>query len=591
MSTSIVLRREVFDAGLVPLEHAVRDGARRRALREGGAGALAPVRDALLRRGVGPAPLAEALGTSASNAAALIELCKGVAPRAENGTEAELDAHAVVLFLFAQTYHRPQTHAAAAAAANSEHWPGGADGGSSTGSGAGTMGVANMAVDSRGGIERSASPIGGGPGSPRSPRSPRKAVADYGVSAAEERRQHAAFVRHHVGGLLRLCVDAPRPQAGTAVSARELDRLSMLLVPAASPSLALSRLAPALFGAPGNAAGGGDIPQHATTTVGAAAIWLVERIVSPGEGLGGAPVSPMQMASPTPASEAQAQAIAHRELGRATRVEGVHRATAVRTEADIAAPGDLVVTECAEGVVYALAPLRRAIVSSCRDGVAVLGAVGAVARIERCERMQVLLCCKRVVVSNCHDCTLFLATNTPPILVGDNRNVLVAPYNTFYPSLRAHLAAARIDPTVNCWDTIALLEEEDELVRPTVHGGAGAAPAAVHAMPPERFVPFIVPIVESGTAASAAAAASQPHQADATQTNPFSLPPEYAAALEAKVRSVAQLRAAVKEASLSDERRRELQSVIQSHFKDWLLHSGNMRQVFDLARAENGEGR
>ena len=76
MSTSIVLRREVFDAGLVPLEHAVRDGARRRALREGGAGARARARRAL-RRGVGPAPLAEALGTSASNAAALIELCKG----------------------------------------------------------------------------------------------------------------------------------------------------------------------------------------------------------------------------------------------------------------------------------------------------------------------------------------------------------------------------------------------------------------------------------------------------------------------------------------------------------------------------------
>ena len=66
---------------------------------------------------------------------------------------------------------------------------------------------------------------------------------------------------------------------------------------------------------------------------------------------------------------------------------------------------------------------------------------------------------------------------------------------------------------------------------------------------------------------------------------------EYAAALEAKVRSVAQLRGAVKDAALSDARRRELQGVIQAHFKDWLLHSGNMRQVFDLARQENGEGR
>jgi TBCC domain-containing protein 1 len=37
---------------------------------------------------------------------------------------------------------------------------------------------------------------------------------------------------------------------------------------------------------------------------------------------------------------------------------------------------------------------------------------------------------------------------------------------------------------------------------------------------------------------------------------------------------------------LDDNKKRELQSVIQSHFKEWLLSSGNMRQVYDLARME-----
>lgn len=40
------------------------------------------------------------------------------------------------------------------------------------------------------------------------------------------------------------------------------------------------------------------------------------------------------------------------------------------------------------------------------------------------------------------------------------------------------------------------------------------------------------------------------------------------------------------QAVLDDARKRELQSVIQSHFKEWLLSSGNMRQVYDLARME-----
>ncbi len=43
------------------------------------------------------------------------------------------------------------------------------------------------------------------------------------------------------------------------------------------------------------------------------------------------------------------------------------------------------------------------------------------------------------------------------------------------------------------------------------------------------------------------------------------------------------------QASLDDGKKRELQAVIQSYFKDWLMTSGNMRQVYDLARMEREE--
>ena len=43
------------------------------------------------------------------------------------------------------------------------------------------------------------------------------------------------------------------------------------------------------------------------------------------------------------------------------------------------------------------------------------------------------------------------------------------------------------------------------------------------------------------------------------------------------------------QASLDDAKKRELQGVIQSYFKDWLMASGNMRQVYDLARMERDE--
>ncbi len=40
------------------------------------------------------------------------------------------------------------------------------------------------------------------------------------------------------------------------------------------------------------------------------------------------------------------------------------------------------------------------------------------------------------------------------------------------------------------------------------------------------------------------------------------------------------------QAALDDGRKRELQNVIQVYFKDWLMGSGHMREVYDLARME-----
>lgn len=41
---------------------------------------------------------------------------------------------------------------------------------------------------------------------------------------------------------------------------------------------------------------------------------------------------------------------------------------------------------------------------------------------------------------------------------------------------------------------------------------------------------------------------------------------------------------------LDEAKKRELQTVIQAYFKEWLNSTGLMRQVYDLARMEREEG-
>jgi TBCC domain-containing protein 1 len=109
-------------------------------------------------------------------------------------------------------------------------------------------------------------------------------------------------------------------------------------------------------------------------------------------------------------------------------------------------------------------------------------------------------------------------------------------------------------------------------------------------MSPEAFAPFIVPFrgdtlndtMDDDTNAGVPIKKT-------TRANPFAVPDAYVAALDAKVRAVAALRGALRDARLGEEKKRDLQATIQAHFKEWLLESGSMRQVYELARIERGE--
>ena len=43
--------------------------------------------------------------------------------------------------------------------------------------------------------------------------------------------------------------------------------------------------------------------------------------------------------------------------------------------------------------------------------------------------MQVVVAARCVAVNTCHDCILYLGVNRPPVLLGDNRFVQLAPHN------------------------------------------------------------------------------------------------------------------------------------------------------------------
>lgn len=79
------------------------------------------------------------------------------------------------------------------------------------------------------------------------------------------------------------------------------------------------------------------------------------------------------------------------------------------------------------------------------------------------------------------------------ILTPAFRLMQVAPYNTFYPKLEAHLAQVGVDATVNKWDrilTLGTVNPHDAFIHPA--GSTDVQSEGATLLQPEKFVTFSV---------------------------------------------------------------------------------------------------
>ncbi|KAF1892011.1 hypothetical protein Lal_00036363 [Lupinus albus] len=231
----------------------------------------------------------------------------------------------------------------------------------------------------------------------------------------------------------------------------------------------------------------------------------------------------------------------------------------------------IVVLNCQESAIYVLAPLRYATVYGCSDATIVLGAVGKAVRVEHCERVHVIVAAKRVCIANCRECVFFLGVNQQPLVIGDNHKLQVAPYNTFYSQLEAHMNEVGILPTVNRWDeplALGMVDHHDSLSHPA--GVSDAQAESATQVDPDQFTNFVIPNWLGGESTGS------------TENNPFTLPDAYMASQLRNQKNLGEIRQLLREAPLEESRKKELSSALHVYFKDWLYASGNIRQLYCL---------
>lgn len=282
---------------------------------------------------------------------------------------------------------------------------------------------------------------------------------------------------------------------------------------------------------------------------------------------------------------------------------GAYKSTVLRGVDDCKHVESMRITDCHDSVIYCLAPLKWMQIINCSNSIVVLGAVGQSLRVEYCERLQVVSVTSHIVVNTCHDCILYTATNRSPLIVGDNRFVQLAPYNSGYQCLEEHMQKCGISSELNKWNKPMLLMPDKPIFKQHHHDLQEQHQLdhsmSVTILPPEKLMPFVIPFKGcSGPLCGGSAPPLTRSTNNDTLTGlltqefvdfspcPFPLPEHYLSAWKLRMDGINTVREAYREAKLTDAQKQEFTGAVQSHFKEWLQSGGGMREVYDLAKVE-----
>lgn len=248
----------------------------------------------------------------------------------------------------------------------------------------------------------------------------------------------------------------------------------------------------------------------------------------------------------------------------AVKIENVTRTTVLRTDAEVSG-GPLTITDCSGSYLYILANAKFTSILGCNNCLVVVGATASIVTVDNCDNINFVGCCNRLIISNTTDSKFHVLANSAPVLHGDNRGVQLGPFNTFYGKLEMHLQQAAIDTATNRWDQFSTAFTEYE---PSPLAQASLISA-------DDFLPIAVPF---GAATISPGA-----------LNPVPLPAAYVEAVNAKQAAVVQLKERIQAMPMDDNTKAQLHLAIQGKFKEWLVKSGNIRQIWDLVEME-GKG-
>lgn len=248
-------------------------------------------------------------------------------------------------------------------------------------------------------------------------------------------------------------------------------------------------------------------------------------------------------------------------------LDNLTRKTVLRTARDFDGPDTtpLLISNLRHCYVYILACLAEIKITECVDSIIVAG-VTRMVTLENCVGCTVISITRATKIQGCSHTIAHMCVNTRPVLTL-NSSLVLAPYNSFYSQLDAHIQQMGIKTALqeNLWNQPTEVKRKQSVSVMVNRKALDEKPVTTYTlMDPNDFSPFVVPFQLPGH----------------TKANPVELPIEYTEALRRKTERINSLKSMIQ--AVPDASKDQFRTVIEEKFREWLVQSGNIDQVNDL---------
>jgi TBCC domain-containing protein 1 len=191
---------------------------------------------------------------------------------------------------------------------------------------------------------------------------------------------------------------------------------------------------------------------------------------------------------------------------------------------------------------------------NCINCIVFVAAVGKISSIDKCENCQISVATNFLRVSNSIDTTIYSYVTQEPILFGDNRGLILAPHNVGYNDFMQFLKFAKIHLSsvyINNWGKPIIMNKEEKEM--------------FEIMLPKDYMRMVVPFNSDNCGLNLS-------------------PKEYYDVIKEREETMNSIKAMIKDAKLLEEQEKALHVAIQGYFRDWLVSSGNIKNISELVK-------